>query len=255
MRNNILEVCVDSVESALAAKAGGATRLELCANLVIGGTTPSLSLLKAVKGETGLPVHALLRPRFGDFLYTDREFSLMLEDGEALLEAGADALVSGCLTPDGELDTPRMERLISLAHIRGKKFTLHRAFDVCQDPFAALKSCREWGVDTVLTSGQAPSCVEGIDLLKELFAEAGAVELLLGAGVNAGAICRVRQEIPQANCFHMSGKEVLESGMVYRKEGIHMGLQGFGEPCLSEFEIWRTSEEVIRAAWEELNRA
>ena len=241
---------MDSVESALAAKAGGATRLELCANLVIGGTTPSLSLLQAVKGETRLPVHALLRPRFGDFLYTEREFALMLEEGEALLEAGADAIVSGFLTAEGELDFPRMEQLLSLAHSRGKRFTLHRAFDVCKDPFAALKNCREWGVDTILTSGQAPSCVEGIGLLKELFAEAGEVELLLGAGVNAAAIRKVREEIPQARSFHMSGKEVLESGMVYRKPGIHMGLPG-----LSEFEIWRTSEEVVRKAREELNRA
>lgn len=111
----ILEVCVDSLESALAAKAGGASRLELCSNLVIGGTTPSLSLLRAAKRETELPVHVLLRPRFGDFLYTEREFSLLLEDAAALLENGADALVCGFLTPDGELDGPRMERLVFLA--------------------------------------------------------------------------------------------------------------------------------------------
>ena len=247
---NVLEVCVDSVESALAAKAGGADRLELCANLVIGGTTPSLSLLKAVKRETGLPVHALLRPRFGDFLYTEREFSLILEDGEALLDAGADAIVSGFLTAEGELDGLRMEQLIVLAHSHGKRFTLHRAFDVCKNPFAALKNCREWGVDSILTSGQAPSCVEGLKLLKKLFAEAGEVELLLGAGVNAEAIRKVREEIPQAGSFHMSGKEVLESGMVYRKAGVNMGLPG-----LSEYEIWRTSEENIRKAREELDRA
>ena len=138
----VLEACVDSLESALAAKAGGATRLELCANLVIGGTTPGLALLRAVKGETGLPVHALLRPRFGDFLYTDREFALLLEEGEALLDQGADALVCGCPTPQGDLDLPRMERLVSLAHSRGRRFTLHRAFDLCRDPFAALETCR-----------------------------------------------------------------------------------------------------------------
>ena len=246
----VLEVCVDSLESALAAKAGGATRLELCANLVIGGTTPSLSLLKAVKRETELPVHALLRPRFGDFLYRSREFALMLEDGEALLEAGADALVSGFLSAEGELDSARMKGLMDLVHRYGKRFTLHRAFDLCKDPFAALKNCREWGVDSILTSGQAPSCAEGIGLLKKLFAEAGEVELILGAGVNAAVIRKVRGEIPQANSFHMSGKVIQESGMVYRKEGINMGLPGLGE-----FEIWRASEEVIRKAREELNRA
>lgn len=245
----VLEVCVDSLESALAAKAGGATRLELCANLVIGGTTPSLALLRAVKGETGLPVYALLRPRFGDFLYTDREFALLLEEGEALLDQGADALVCGCLTPQGDLDLPWMERLVSLAHSRGRRFTLHRAFDLCRDPFAALETCKALGVDTILTSGQAASCLEGAALLGELVRAAAPVELLVGAGVDAAAIRALRQACPLFTSFHMSGKAVVESGMAYRKEGVPMGLPG-----LSEFEIWRTDEHKVRAAWEELNR-
>lgn len=239
---------MDSLESAWAAKTGGATRLELCANLVIGGTTPPVSLLKAVRRETGLPVHALLRPRFGDFLYTAAEFELMLEDAAALLEAGADAVVSGCLTAEGNLDLHRMERLVSLCKRAGRKFTLHRAFDVCMDPFAALESCRELGVDTILTSGQAASCTEGIPILRELCARAGQVEILIGAGVDAAAIRWVRKEIPTASSFHMSGKKVLESGMVYRKQGVNMGL-----PAMSEFEIWQTDEEKIREAWKELN--
>lgn len=245
----VLEVCVDSLESALAAKAGGATRLELCANLVIGGTTPSLALLRAVKGETGLPVHALLRPRSGDFLYTDREFSLLLEEGEALLDQGADALVCGCLTPQGDLDLPRMEQLAALAHSLGRRFTLHRAFDLCRDPFAALETCKALKVDTILTSGQAASCLEGAALLGELAQAAAPVELLVGAGVDAAAIRALRQACPLFTSFHMSGKTVVESGMAYRKEGVPMGLPG-----LSEFEIWRTDEHKVRAAWEELNR-
>lgn len=245
----ILEVCVDSVESALAAKAGGADRLELCANLVIGGTTPGLSLLRAVKRETGLPVHALLRPRFGDFLYTGREWQLMLEDAAALLEAGADAIVSGALTADGELDLPRIQQLVELAHGRGKKCTLHRAFDVCRDPEKALAQCEELGVDTILTSGQAGTCLDGLPVLQTLFRERKNVELLLGAGVNAAAIGKLRRELPEAASFHMSGKAVLESGMRYRKQGVNMGL-----PSLSEFELWRTDEEQIRLAREELDR-
>lgn len=244
-----LEACVDSLESALAAERGGATRLELCSNLPVGGTTPPFSLVRAVKRRTALPVHALLRPRWGDFLYTEDEFALMLEDGEALLEQGADALVSGCLLPDGGLDLSRLERLVSLAHGKGKKFTLHRAFDVCRDPLEALISCRELGVDAILTSGQKNACTEGVPLLGRLLEEAGPVEILIGAGVDAAAIRQVRGALPLARSFHMSGKVVLESGMKYRKQGVSMGLPG-----LSEFELWRTDETKITEAWKELNR-
>lgn len=239
----VLEVCVDSVESALAAARGGATRLELCANLVIGGTTPGLSLLKAVKKETGLPVHALVRPRFGDFLYTAQEFALLLADAQALLENGADALVSGCLTMDGDLDSPRVKALVELAHTAGKRFTLHRAFDVCGDPFKALADCRRLGVDTILTSGQQNSCLEGIALLKELHGQAKPVDILIGAGVDADAIRRIRAVIPGANAFHMSGKTVLPSAMRYRKAGVSMGLPG-----MDEYSVLQTDPEKIRAA-------
>lgn len=247
-REPVLEVCVDSLESALAAKRGGASRLELCANLVIGGTTPSLSLLRRAKSETGLPVHALLRPRFGDFLYTREEFSLMLEDASALLEAGADAIVSGFLTPEGDLDLPRLERLVGLAHGAGKRFTLHRAFDLCRDPIRALAQCEDLGVDTILTSGQAASCLEGLPLISRLAGLSKRVEILIGAGVTAAVVRQIRASLPQAGSFHMSGKKVVESAMTYRKEGVNMGL-----PSMSEFEIWRTDESQVRAAWEVLN--
>ena len=246
----VLEACVDSLESALEAKAGGATRLELCANLLIGGTTPALSLVRRVKTETGLPVHALLRPRFGDFLYSDGEWSMMEEDAAALLEAGADAVVSGALTREGDLDGERISRMVSLAHRAGKRFTLHRAFDLCRDPLEALEQCNKLGVDILLTSGQKNTCVEGLPLLKELWERAGQVELLIGAGVDAQAIRQVRQELPGARCFHMSGKKVVESAMLYRKEGVSMGL-----PTFSEYEIWRTDREKIRLARKELMQA
>lgn len=245
----VLEACVDSLDSALAAKEGGATRLELCANLIIGGTTPALSLVEWVKRDTALPVHVLLRPRFGDFLYTEEEFSMMLEDAAALLDRGADAIVSGFLTPEGDLDLLRMEKMVELCHKRGKRFTLHRAFDVCRDPFLALKQCRALGVDTVLTSGQKNTCLEGLPLLKELWEKRGDVELLIGAGVDAEAIRRIREELPQARSFHMSGKKVVESAMTYRKEGVSMGL-----PAFSEYTLWRTDPEKLRAAGKELMR-
>ena len=246
----VLEVCVDSLESALAAKAGGATRLELCANLVIGGTTPSLALLRAVKGETGLPVHALLRPRFGDFLYTDREFSLLLEEGEALLDQGADALVCGCLTPQGIWTCPGWSSWPPWPTAGAGGLPSTGPSTCAGTPSPRWKPVKPWGVDTILTlrpgrqlSGGAPP------LLGELAQAAAPVELLVGAGVDAAAIRALRRACPLFTSFHMSGKTVVESGMAYRKEGVPMGLPG-----LSEFEIWRTDEHKVRAAWEELNR-
>ena len=144
-----LEVCVDSTASALAAKRGGADRLELCADLVIGGTTPSLSLLRQVKAETGLPVRALLRPRFGDFCYDRYELAQMEQSAAELVEAGADGIVTGVLTPDGVLDVDALRPIYAAARRaaaaagRPVACTLHRAFDVCRDPFAALAAAKE----------------------------------------------------------------------------------------------------------------
>ncbi len=246
----VLEACVDSLESAVAAKEGGATRMELCANLIIGGTTPALSLVRRAKQETGLPVHALLRPRFGDFLYTREEFSMMMEDAAALLENGADAVVSGFLTAEGDLDVARLEPMVKLCHEAGKKFALHRAFDVCRDPFQALEQCKALGVDTILTSGQKDTCAEGLPLLKELWGKKGSVELLLGSGVDADVIRQARQVLPEARSFHMSGKKEVESAMRYRKEEVSMGL-----PAFSEYIIWRTDPEKLREARKELMKS
>ncbi len=247
----VLEVCVDSLASAREARLGGGDRLELCANLVIGGTTPSPALVKAVKEETGLPVHAMVRPRFGDFLYDDEEFAILMADAETLLAAGADALVGGFLTREGDLDRERMAALADLAHSAGKKCTLHRAFDLCRDPLAALETAKSLGVDTILTSGQAASCLRGTAVLAQLLARRGEVEILIGAGVDAAAIRELRRALPEAAAFHMSGKVTLDSPMVYRRLEVPMGLPG-----ISEYEIYRTSAEKIRQAkaalWEDL---
>ena len=159
----VLEACVDSVESAQAAQAGGATRYELCANLIIGGTTPDPFLFERVQACCTPPVHVLIRPRFGDFLYTDEEFELMCRQAAWFAGHGARAVVIGVLTAEGELDRVRMARLIDAARSVQPdcKVTLHRAFDVCRDPFAALEDARALGVDTILTSGQAASCAQG----------------------------------------------------------------------------------------------
>ena len=249
-----LEVCVDSTASALAAKRGGADRLELCADLVIGGTTPSLALLRQVKAETGLPVRALLRPRFGDFCYDHYELAQMEQSAAELVEAGADGIVTGVLTPEGALDAGAMQPIYAAARKAAEKAgrpvacTLHRAFDVCADPFAALETARSMGLCTILTSGQAASAPQGAALLRQLTEQAGKdVEILAGAGVSVQNIPVLAAQTG-VRAFHLSGKQVLQSRMTFRREGVPMGLPGF-----SEFEVWQTSEANIRAARQALD--
>ena len=224
----ILECCVDSVESAIAAKNGGADRLELCQGLVIGGVTPGTALFQEIKNQMDIRIHALMRPRFGDFCYTRHEIDILCEDIRTFRKLGADAAVIGALKPDGTLDVEAMKRMIDAAG--DMSITLHRAFDVCRDPFEALETAKELGVNTILTSGQRKSAKEGVEILKQLALKAdGKVDIMAGAGIDADAI---RYLAPKTGIttFHMSGKMTLDSRMVYRKEGINMGL-----PSMSEF--------------------
>ena len=251
---SVLEVCVDSTASALAAKRGGADRLELCADLIVGGTTPSLTLVQQVKAETGLPVRALLRPRFGDFCYDSYELAQMEQLAAELVEAGADGVVTGVLTPEGALDAGAMQPIYAAARKAAEKAgrpvacTLHRAFDVCADPFAALETARSMGLCTILTSGQAASAPQGAALLRQLTEQAGKdVEILAGAGVSAQNIPVLAVQTG-VRAFHLSGKQVLQSRMTFRREGVPMGLPGF-----SEFEVWQTSETNVRAARQALD--
>ena len=236
-----LEVCVDSVESALAAQEGGADRLEVCANLIIGGTTPGVSQFRQIRKACEIELNVLIRPRFGDFLYTEAEFRMMQEDIRMFRELGADGVVAGCLKADGRLDGKRMEELRKCA---GElTFTLHRAFDVCREPYETLEEAVCLGIDTILTSGQASVCTKGEEVLKKLVAQAEErIEILAGGGVNAEVIRRIR-ETAKVSSFHMSGKKVTDSGMTYRKQGVHMGLLG-----ISEYDILRTDKEEIEKA-------
>lgn len=238
----MLEVCVDSVESALAAVEGGAERLELCSALIIGGLSPSPALYKAIRrrGVT-LPVRAMVRPRFGDFLYTDAEKEVMLEETRAWAAAGVEGVVTGALLKDGSLDVGFLREFIAASP--GLGHTLHRAFDLCADPFAALETAVELGFDTILTSGQQASAVKGADLLRRLRERAGGrLTILAGAGVSADVIPALRE---QTGCtaFHLSAKTTLQSGMVFRREGVPMGLPGF-----DEYTIWQTDPARVQSA-------
>lgn len=206
----VLEVCTHSVESAVSAERGGAMRLELCANLMIGGTSPDEDLFRMVRERVSVPVRVLLRPRCGDFLYTESEFELLCRQVKRFAALGADGIVIGVLTPEGDLDEERMAKLISLAG--GCGVTLHRAFDVCRDPFAALETAKRLGVDTILTSGQQADCTAGADLLRALVAKAGEdVQILVGAGVTLmlSAICS-RKQARMRSIYPQSGWKTAE---------------------------------------------
>ncbi|MDD5804748.1 copper homeostasis protein CutC [Blautia sp. HCP3S3_H10_1] len=241
-----LEVCADSVESVLAAQKGGADRIELCGNVVIGGTTPSESLYREIRKHSDIKIHALIRPRFGDFCYTEYEFNIIRAEVKRFRELGAQGVVIGMLKPDGSLDMEHMKMLMEEAD--GMSVTLHRAFDVCKDPMEALEQAVSLGINTILTSGQKNNCVEGTPLLAELVKKsAGRIHIMAGAGVNAEAVSSIYEKTGITD-YHMTGKIVLESEMQYRKEGVNMGL-----PSLSEFEIFRTSEQEVRKARNVLN--
>lgn len=230
----IIEGCVDSHASALAACRGGADRLELCANLAIGGTTPSRALFRQVQRDCAVKINVLIRPRFGDFLYSEAELEEMREEIEAFRDLGANGAVIGVLTPEGRLDETRMRRLMDSAG--GMDVTLHRAFDMTQDPFSALEAAVRLGCQTVLTSGQARSAPEGAEVLRELVLRASdRIEIMAGCGVRKENI-RALHDRTGVRAFHTTGRSApLDSGMLYRKPGVSMGL-----PSLSEYELWRT---------------
>ena len=236
----ILEVCVDSVESAVNAKLGDADRIELCGDLVVGGVTPSLALYERVREKVDIPIHVLLRPRFGDFLYSEEELEILIRQAKIFSEAGADNLVIGCLTPDGRLDLEAMNRIKEAAG--DTPINLHRAFDMCRDLNEALEDAKALGVTSILTSGGCASAKEGAKVLDELKKNAGDIDIMAGAGMNAQNI-KFMLNTTALTSFHMSGKKTLESNMQYRNSKVNMGL-----PSLSEYEIIQTDVQEVRAA-------
>ena len=236
MKDYILEICVDSVESAIAAAEGGADRLELCSNLIIGGTTPGPWLFEEIRKRSDIRIHALIRPRFGDFCYTDAEFSMIRNAVKDFRKMGAEGVVVGILKPDGTLNMEQMKELMDAAG--DMSVTLHRAFDVCADPIEAMEQAISLGIDTILTSGQKNTCLQGAELLKELETRSqGRITIQAGSGVGAEVI-RQLYPLTGIKAYHMSGKVVTDSAMQFRKEGVNMGL-----PTFSEYEIWRTDIE------------
>lgn len=245
----ILEICVDSLASARAAIAGGADRLELCSALAVGGLTPYAALLEQIRAESDIPIRCLMRPRAGDFLYTKDEIRMMAAQMAELRNQGADGFVIGCLTPGGELDASAMVPLMKAA--QGTGLTLHRCIDVSCDPCKTYLDAMHLGFDTVLTSGAAGNCTQGMETIGRLLQLRDAhqgPEVLIGGGVNASVITAFRAAYPGSRAFHMSSKTEIESSMFFRREGVPMGLPG-----LDEWHIHQTDEALVRAARTVLN--
>lgn len=216
-----IEICANSVESAIEAQRGGAYRVELCAGIPEGGTTPSYGEIKMARELLSIRLHVIIRPRGGDFLYTPLEQSIMLHDIDMARQLGVDGVVFGCLTPDGDIDLPLMERLMKASE--GMSVTFHRAFDMCRSPRKALEEIIALGCDRILTSGQQATAEKGISLLKELNVQAdGRIIIMPGCGVNSDNIRKIAEETG-ASEFHFSGRSSIESKMNYRNPAVSMG--------------------------------
>ena len=250
MEKYLFEVCANSVESCLAAQAGGANRVELCAGIPEGGTTPSYGEIAVAREQLHTTrLHVIIRPRGGDFLYSPIEVKAMLKDIEMAKQAGADGVVFGCLTADGEIDIPLMQQLMQAS--QGLSVTFHRAFDVCRNPQKALEQIIELGCHRILTSGQQPTAEAGIPLLKELHQQAaGRIILLAGCGVNENNIAHIAQETGIKE-FHFSARESVTSGMNYKNESVSMG----GTVHIDEYERNVTTARRVMDTIEKLQSA
>ncbi len=215
------EVCLENAESVVNAEKGGASRVELCSDLFEGGLTPSLGMLRTCRRLSRIDISAMVRPRGGDFCYTDDEFQVMKEDVKIFREEGIFSVVFGILTPDGRIDEERNAELIELA--RPMKVTFHRAFDMTRDAEESLETLIRLKVDRVLTSGLEPSVLEGMFTLKKLVEIAGdRIIVMPGAGINHRNFRYIRDNIG-AKEYHVHPTYRKESKMIYRPGHIFMG--------------------------------
>lgn len=197
----LVEVCANSLESALNAQKAGADRIEICAELGVGGITPSFGMLKSIKENISIPVHVLIRPRSGDFTYTDREFEIMKDDIAHCKELGFQGIASGVLNADFTLDTDRTKALVALS--QPLKFTFHRAFDWVKNPMETLMQLEALGVHFLLTSGQEASSVLGMELLSKLQKQASKIIIMPGGGINQNNALSFKEK--EFKAIHLSG--------------------------------------------------
>lgn len=217
----LIEVCVEGIDGLIAAQGAGADRVELCASLVEGGITPSFGTVREALALASVPFHVIVRPRGGDFLYSEAEYRSMLADVEALRGLGVAGVVVGCLRPDGTIDE---ERMAELARRAGQlNVTCHRAFDMTRDPIEALEALIRCGIGRVLTSGQRDTAIEGASLLAELVAQAAGRIIILGCGaLDPSNIAAVREQAGLTE-MHFAALRDVPSAMLYRNPDVGMG--------------------------------
>lgn len=236
----ICEVVVYNIESAMRAQEGGADRIELCDNAAEGGTTPSYAMIEQARQNISIDLFVMLRPRGGDFLYSNYEYHMIKRDLYQCQKLSVDGVVFGLLNEDGTLDKKRCAELIRIA--RPLKVTCHRAFDMTRDPFEALEDCIEVGFDRILTSGQKAKAPEGLDLIATLQQRAaGRISIMAGSGVNEQTVEKVVSNT-KVNEIHFSAATVRESKMVFRNESI----AAMGSGPNSEFHVRTVDPEVVR---------
>lgn len=234
------EVCAYTLASCEAARAGGARRVELCAGPAEGGTTPSAAAIRMARAIPGLELSVMIRPRGGDFLYTDTEFEQMRQEIRFARACGADGVVLGLLTPDGRIDRPRTAALV--AEAGPMTVTFHRAFDMTRDLHEALEEAIAAGCGRILTSGGCATAPEGIAALRTLVAAAaGRIALMAGSGIRPDNARQVAET--GVDALHFSARQPHDSGMRFRRAGISMG----GSSDDDEYVRYEADPDTIRA--------
>jgi copper homeostasis protein len=233
-----LEICVDSMESAINAQIAGAARVEYCDNLVEGGTTPSYGSLVSARNNLTIGLHVIIRPRGGDFLYSDVEYDIMRRDIEICGELGVDGIVTGILLPGGNVDVERTAKLFEFAYPMATTF--HRAFDMGNDPVQGLEDVIATGASRLLTSGLKNHAQDGVDLIRQLVIQANSrITIMPGGGIdetNAALIVTATK----TREIHLTARRTVESEMIFRRHDIRMG----GVKGIPEFSR-KTADPVI----------
>lgn len=236
----LIEICVEGIDGLVAAQRAGADRVELCASLIEGGLTPSVGVVRRALAVATGPFHVIVRPRGGDFLYSEQEFSSMVEDVRALRELGVAGIVVGCLTQSGHIDEPKMNALVEAAG--PLSVTCHRAFDMAADFAAAIEALVRCGVDRVLTSGQRDTALEGLPTLRGMVAAArGRIGIMACGGLDENNIAKVLAE-SGADELHFAALKTAPSGMAFRNPHVGMG----GTDIEREYRLTLTDEDAVR---------